>query len=261
MERREILLASIGGLATAIVPRWILPLAGQGLETGRPERFSSLWREAHLALYFSDYRRACDLFQQARIIATGLDTDRQADCLEMLLEARDRLKQEERFLGEDRKEVKGDPANLSKRFQLAERLHQIGRYDEAEDQFQGIMRRPDELLAKENSELWSRIGRYHYRGQRYLEAAGWFERTPETLGQWEGPCRTPEELLLRHIAAEPTLDLLLVWLALGKKDAAHAAAKLYISKLERLPWPYRLLLSQANIDADAIYVEMHDAAA
>jgi len=213
-----------------------------------------------LALYFSDYRRACDLFQQARIIATGLDTDRQADCLEMLLEARDRLKQEERFLGEDRKEVKDDPANLSKRLQLTERLHQIGRYDEAEDQFQEIMRRPDELVAKKNSELWSRIGRFHYKGQRYWEAAQWFERTPETLSQWEGPYRTPEELLLRHIAAEPTLDRLLVSLALGKKDAAHVAAKLYISKLDRLPWPYRLILAQGGIDADAMYVEMFSSA-
>lgn len=88
MERRELLLASIGGLATAIVPKWILPLAGRGRATGRADHFSSLWREAHLALYFSDYRRACDLFEQARIIAAGLDTDRQADSLEMLIDAR-----------------------------------------------------------------------------------------------------------------------------------------------------------------------------
>jgi hypothetical protein len=54
---------------------------------------------------------------------------------------------------------------------------------------------------------------------------------------------------------------LLVSLALGKKDAARAAAKLNISKLGRLPWPYRLLLSHANLDSDAMYVEMHGGAA
>ncbi len=261
MERRELLLASIGGLATAIVPKWILPLAGRGRATGRADHFSSLWREAHLALYFSDYRRACDLFEQARIIAAGLDTDRQADSLEMLIDARGRLEQQDGILAEDRKEAERDPENLSKRLQLAERLHQVGRYDEAAGQFQTIMRRADEVAARENFELWPRIGRYHYRGQRYGEAAQWFERTPESLGEWEGPCGTPEEYLLRHIAAEPTLDRLLVSLALGKKDSAHAAAKLYVSKLGRLPWPYRLFLAQADIDADAIYIEMHGGAA
>ena len=260
MERRELLLGSIGGLATAIVPKWILPLAGRPLETGRAKRFSSLWREAQLAHYFSDYCRACDLFQQTQMIAADLDTERQADSLEMLLDARGRMEREERFLAEDRKEVESDPANLSKRLQVAERLYQLGRYDEAEVQFQAIMRRADELVAKENSELWPRIGRYHYRGRRYGEAARWFERTPEPLAQCEGPCGTPEEWLLRHIAAERTLDRLLVSLALGKKTTAHAAAKLYNSKLERLPWPYRLLLAQANIDADAMYVEMHGGA-
>jgi hypothetical protein len=100
------------GLATATGPKWILPFAGRQFETESAKRFSLLWREAHLARYSSDSRRACDLFRQSCIIVAGLDSDRQAHSFEMLLDARGRLEQQERFLAKDRSDVEGDPAKL-----------------------------------------------------------------------------------------------------------------------------------------------------
>lgn len=255
MERRAVLAKAAGGLAAAIVPKGILPFVRARTETSAVERFSELWREGHLAFYFSENRRAFGVFQRAFALAAGLDSERQADSAEMMFNVQEARGRDERQLADQARDAEVNPTCLCTRLQLADTLQRLGRYDEAEAEYQKVLSRSDELEARGNSELYPRLGWYHYRGGRYPKAAEWFERTPELLPHRQGPCDTPEELLLRHIEAEATLNRLLVSLALGRSERACSLARVYISKLGRLPWPYRWHLFRAGIDADTMYVE------
>jgi tetratricopeptide (TPR) repeat protein len=257
MERREALAKSAAGVATVLIPKSILPFTPPETPAAPDQQFSKLWREGHLAFYFSEHQRALEIFQEAARFAARLDVETQADVQEMISNVREALVEDESRLAEIREELQADPASLSKQIKLAERLQRLGRYEEAEANYRQVLSREDELLAQENAELWRRIGRYHYRSGRYREAAEWFERTPELLPfkHQHTPKDTPEEYLLMHIEAEATLDRLLAATALGDKGRARELAQVYISKVGRLPWPHRWYLRQAGIDSDGMYLQ------
>ncbi len=258
MERREALAKSAAGVAALVIPKWILPFSPPGASGSPKEQFSELWREGHLAFSFSENHRALQMFQKAAHFAARLDVETQADVLEMISDVRETLFKDESRLAQVHEEMQTDPTSLSKQLDLADLLHRLGRYDEAETHYRQILSRKHELLTKDHAVLWPRIGRYHYRNGRYRESAEWFERTPELLPlrHRHTPKHTPEEYLLMHIEAEATLNRMLVATALGNQSRARELAQVYISKLGRLPWPYRWYLFKAGIDSDAMYIQI-----
>src|SRR5579863_3651030 len=179
MDRRQLLTRSVGSPA-AIAPKRVFSRASPHAERPAPRHFLTLWREGHLAYYFSDHRRARSLFEQA-FTAAGLDSEPRADAAEMLSRVREALERDEKELAPNRKEVEADPTSLAKRLDLADCLDRLGRYEEAQAEYAKILLRAAELTPSENAALWPRIGWHHYRHGRYAQAAEWFDRTPETL--------------------------------------------------------------------------------
>ncbi len=256
MERREALAKSAAGVAAVVVPKWILPFTPPDTSGNPKEQFSELWREGHLADYFSEHHRALEIFQKSARFAARLDVETRADVLEAISNVREALARDESRLAQVREEMRTDPTSLGKQLDLADLLQRLGRYDEAEAHYRQILSRNHELLTKDNADLWPGIGKYHYRNGRYREAAEWFERTPDRLVHQQRVTNGPIETLELLIMAEATLNRMLAATALGDKSRARELAQVYISKLGRLPWPYRWYLYRAGIDSDAIYIEI-----
>lgn len=261
MVRREAIVSSAVAGAAVLIPKWILPFSPLTVPSGTMKQFSALWRDGQLAFYFSENHRALGIFQRTFRLAVRLDSEKQADALEMVSKAREAVAYDESQLPEERTEVEADPSSLSKRLRLAIRLQQLGRYVEAEEHYRQVLSHKKELLAIDNATLWPHLGKYHYRIGQYREAAKWFERTPDRLASQEKITNSPMETLELHIMADASLNRLLVALALGNNNRARTLASTYISKLGRLPWPYCYYLHRAGIDADAIYVQANRALA
>lgn len=149
MERREAIVSSAAAVAAVLIPKWILPFSPPTVLSGMMKQFSTLWRAGQLAFYFSENHRALGIFQRAFRLAVHLDSEKQADALEMVAKTRDAVAYDESQLPEERAEVEADPPSLSKRLRLAMRLQQLGRYAEAEKNYQEVLSHHQELLATE----------------------------------------------------------------------------------------------------------------
>jgi tetratricopeptide (TPR) repeat protein len=150
MDRRQLLVTSAGGLVGALVPRPIFPVTKSPAKA-RAE-FIRLWNEGHVAAYFSDFTRAIQCFERAFRLGRSLGSEHQADALSAISSIGMYTRQNENSLESNREKLNTEPASIVARLELAGNLFSLGRYDEAETEYQKVLSRGSDLSSPENKQ-------------------------------------------------------------------------------------------------------------
>lgn len=245
MERRELI--PDGTSALAVEAAGHEQARAGPLERANQDAFSGAGEEASLAEYAGEPKRALYYFRHALETAPeDIEVESLADILESLNEAQQALAHDEKSLPALRAAVEEEPANSEKRFRYAAVLWRLGREEEAAWECETALEHPESLCAQCLRDCFNHLGWYLYRNGEYAKALPWFEQAAR-VKTFHGP----GEAIEFPLAYE---NIISVYAALAMTEEAERAAREYIARFGRLPWPERRALSRIEIDADALYI-------
>jgi len=250
MDRRAMLQKSACALLLTMAPARA-NTAGRSMfvQAGDSEDgFYELLNDARAAFYAEEYRRACDLYNQAfgRLSERHPSAVR-AEVLEDLSRVKNILHDARETVARHRLAVKGNANDGEGRYWFAFALTRAGLDDEALAEYEKAL----VLGFQDKASCWLGIGWSHYRQRRYEQALPWFERIRLE------PDENTEKILGRVGIStyRPALEhCVLICCRLGRVRDAERAARECMRLYGRLGLRERRALTKIGVDADALYV-------
>jgi len=250
MDRRAMLRKSACGLLLTIPPARA-NAAGRSMfvqAEDSEDDFYELLNDARAAYYGEEYRRACDLYNQAFTrLSERHPSAVRAEILEDLSRVKSILRDARETVARHRLAVKANANDGEGRYWFAFALTRAGLDDEALAHYEKALA----LGFQDKASCWLGIGWSHYRQGRCQHALPWFERirlepdeaTEKTLGR------------IGISTYRPALEhCVLIYCRLDRVRDAQKAARECIRLYGRLGLRERRALSSIGIDADALYV-------
>ena len=244
MERRQVLLNTLGGASVALLawPR-------SPIKTDARAK-----RSLHLDDLMAEVRAACCLGWSRTDFGypiphldrawAQLPGDVANSVRVVIVEQRNRLlelvRDAESSLLLHREAAERKPFDWEPRYWLAFTLKRAGRSEEALEEYRTVVRTPGCPI-----DCLNEIGWAYYRSGSYQDARRCFERAriPDDL-----PIRPFSDLML-------TLEnRMLVYGQLGLRKQAEETAREFVRRYGRIEYPERRALAKVGIDADAIYL-------
>jgi len=247
MERREVLLKTLGGASVALLPSPRSPArADTGVE-GRSQ-VEDLMVEVRVACCLG-WSRTDFGYPIPHLDRAWAQLPREAGSSNRveIVEQRKRLlelvRDAERSLPLHREAAERKPFDWNPRYWLAFALKRAGRIEEALEEYRAVVRTTGCPL-----DCLNEIGWAYYRMERYEHARRCFERA-----------RIPDDLPIRPFS-DFMLTLenrMLVYGRLGHRKQAVEVAREYVRRYGRVEYPERRALARIGIDADAIYLAQY----
>lgn len=247
MERREVLLKTLGGASVALLP-WPRSPARADAGVERESQVEDLMAEVRVACCLgwsrSDFGYPIPHLDGAwaQLPCQTASSDR-VEIVEQRKRLLELVRDAERSLPLHREAVDRKPFDWNPRYWLAFTLKRAGRNDEALDEYRAVVRTPGCPL-----DCLNEIGWAYYRRERYQDARRCFERA-----------RIPDDLPIRPFS-DFMLTLenrMLVYGQLRLRKQAEEVAREFVRRYGRVEYPERHALAKIGIDADGIYLEQY----
>jgi len=245
MERREVLMKTLGGASMALFPR---PRSPADLGATRLPQVDEIMAEVRVACCLGwsriDFGYPIPHLDRAWAHLPGdAGSGVRVEIMEQRKSLMDLVRDAESSLPLHREAVERKPFDWNLRYWLAFALKRAGRIEEAVEEYCAVARIPDCPL-----DCLNEIGWGYYRRGRYEDARRCFEGA-----------RAQDDLPVRHLS-DLMLTLanrMLVYGRLGLRKQAEVAAKEYVRRYGRIEYPERCALANIGIDADGIYLERY----
>jgi len=250
ITRRDLLFSSLAGATRILIPAGLLEAEED--QSGKNADFYRVLEDARIAYCWQEHSRAHELYVQAlKLLPRSANTAVTAEILEDVRSLRTILRDASDTLARRLAAIKAWPEDCDQRLWLGWTLSQLGRYEEAVEQFNAVVRLADPTwLPAVRLEL----GWRDYRRGEYASALRWFL---EARGSGQ-----PNKLdvALAYVGAgdrsEAHEDIILAYAALSRWKEVESETREYIRHFGRLPWPERRTLRRMGFDTDAVYVEL-----
>ena len=247
MERREVLLKSLGGASIALFPRPRSPVPADPGAKGLPQ-VDEIMAEVRVACCLGwsriDFGYPIPHLDRAGTQLPGeAGSGVRVEIIEQRKSLMDLVRDAESSLPLHREAVERKPFDWNLRYWLAFSLKRAGRIEEAVEEYRAVARTPDCPL-----DCLNEIGWGYYRRGRYEDARRCFERA-----------RTQDDFPVRHLS-DLMLTLanrMLVYGRLELRKQGEVAAREYVGRYGRIEYPERCALAKIGIDADEIYLERY----
>lgn len=249
MERRELLMKTLGGGSMALLP-WPRSPAPPELGATRLPWVDEIMAEVRVACCLGwsriDFGYSIPHLDRAWAqLSREAGSSIRVEIMEQRKRLMELVRDAESTLPLHREAVKRKPFDWNLRYWLAFALTRAGRIEEAVEEYRAVARTPDCPL-----DCLNEIGWGYYRRGRYEDARRCFERV-----------RTQDDLPVRHLSdlMMTLANRLLVYGRLGLRKQAVEAAQEYVQRYGRIEYPERHALARIGIDADEIYLERYPA--
>ena len=247
MERREVLLKTLGGASMALLP-WPRSLAKADPGAERQSQVEDLMAEVRVACCLgwsrTDFGYPIPHLDRAwALLPREAGTGVRVEIVEQRKRLLELVSDAESSLPLHREAVERKPFDWNPRYWLAFALKRAGRIEEAVQEYLAVAGTPDCPL-----DCLNEIGWGHYRKGNYEEVRLCFERA-----------RSQDDLPVRHLS-DLMLTLenrMLVYGQLGLRRKAEEVAREYVGRYGRIEYPERRALAKIGIDADEIYLEQY----